>query len=147
MLTGLIFRSWYLNFVYSLVLQLILQKRMNISRMYWVLVTRFNGKHVFKDKLIYINWVPLKTQQASFAFFICQKLLFPLSQIWQVLKTIYKYDTYKFSRKNSHHDRNGSGFFEAPLKCSFTTWMSGLAFKETSKTIFASSQQHLMIRN
>ena len=48
---------------------------------------------------------------------------FQASQIWHVLRTMSWYDTCKIFRKNSNHNRNGSGFCEAPLKCNFTTAM------------------------
>ena len=76
-----------------------------------------------------------------------QCIVLIISKIWQMLKTMIWYDTCTISWENSHHDRNGSGFCEAPLKFNFTTWMSGLAFRETSKTFFARFQQHSILNN
>ena len=70
--------------------------------------------------VVLVHWVPLKVQYKSFTILIGLNS-FQLSQIWQMLRTIHWYDTCKISRQNSYHDKNGSGFCKAPLKCNFTT--------------------------
>ena len=78
-----------------------------------------------------IRWCYLASAHSKLSFEYLDYYLrtesksFQLTQIWQVLRKISRHDTGKISIKNFHHERNGSRFCEAPLKCNFTTWMSG----------------------